>query len=126
MTDPHIPPPPPPPGGRCVVMANSGLATHFGANLRHHRRRARLSQKELAARASLDRTTIGLLERGERIPRLDTLLSLARALSVSAADLMRGLDEVWPASPPGVIALSARPDGAALAHEPVAPSQVDP
>ena len=58
------------------------LARRFGANLRHVRKQADLSQEEVGFRASLHRTEVGLLERGERVPRIDTLMKLAGALGV--------------------------------------------
>lgn len=36
-------------------------------------------------------TSIGKLERGERSPRFDTLVILARALDVAPAELLRGV-----------------------------------
>lgn len=59
-----------------------GVAATFGKNLCAARRRAGLSQEKVAFRADLHRTEIGLLERGERLPRIDTLLKLAGALGV--------------------------------------------
>ena len=67
------------------------VATHFGKNLVRHRKRACLSQEELGLRASLHRTEIGQLERGERLARIDTLLKLACALSVPPGDLLAGI-----------------------------------
>jgi transcriptional regulator with XRE-family HTH domain len=55
--------------------------------------RAGLSQEETAVRASLHRTAIGQLERQERVPRVDTLVKLAGALSIPPGDLLEGL--VW-------------------------------
>ncbi|HKB51634.1 MAG TPA: helix-turn-helix transcriptional regulator [Solirubrobacterales bacterium] len=55
--------------------ADLTVARRFGANLRQLRRQADLSQEEVGARASLHRTEIGLLERGARVPRIDTLVS---------------------------------------------------
>jgi transcriptional regulator with XRE-family HTH domain len=74
------------------------VAERFGSNLREVRRRAGLSQEELAFRASLHRTEIGLLERGIRVPRIDTLIKLAGGLEVDAADLLAGIE--WQAAPP--------------------------
>jgi transcriptional regulator with XRE-family HTH domain len=68
------------------------VAARFGKNLRRCRRRAGLSQEDLGFRSSLHRTEIGLLERGERVPRIDTLLKLAGALSVSPLELIAGID----------------------------------
>ena len=67
------------------------FAEQFGLNLAHHRRRADLSQEELGVRASLHRTAVGQLERGERIPRADTLVKVAGSLGVSPCDLLDGL-----------------------------------
>jgi transcriptional regulator with XRE-family HTH domain len=68
------------------------IASRFGKNLARCRRRANLSQEELGFRASLHRTEIGHLERGVRIARIDTLIKLAGALSVSPIDLLEGMD----------------------------------
>lgn len=46
----------------------------------------------MSFRASLHRTEIGLLERGARIPRIDTLAKLAGALGVPPADLLDGIE----------------------------------
>jgi len=63
----------------------------FAANLRACRKRAGLSQEALGFRASLHRTEIGVLERGARVPRIDTLVKLASALDVPPGDLMAGI-----------------------------------
>jgi transcriptional regulator with XRE-family HTH domain len=68
------------------------VAARFGANLLRCRTRAAMSQEELAHNSSLHRTEIGLLERGARIPRIDTLVKLAGALSVSPSELIEGID----------------------------------
>jgi transcriptional regulator with XRE-family HTH domain len=63
-------------------MAEPSLARLIGENLRHVRGKAGMSQEETGFRSGLHRTEIGLLERGERLPRIDTLLKLAGALGV--------------------------------------------
>jgi len=68
------------------------IATRFGQNLVLARKRASLSQEELAHQSALHRTEIGLLERGERIPRIDTLVKLAGALSIRPEELLEGID----------------------------------
>jgi len=68
----------------------------FRQNLRRLRRRAGLSQEHLAARASLHRTAIGLLENGERLPRIDTLMRLAASLEASPLELLEGIEWVPP------------------------------
>jgi transcriptional regulator with XRE-family HTH domain len=72
------------------------LARHFGANLRRQRRRAGLSQEELALRAALHRTEIGNLENGLRIPRLDTILKAAGGIEADPCELLDGI--AWRAS----------------------------
>jgi len=64
----------------------------FRANLRRLRVLSGLNQEQLAARTSLHRTAIGLMERGERLPRIDTLIRLAFALEVTPNDLLQGIE----------------------------------
>lgn len=58
------------------------VARRFGENLRRLRKRTGISQEELGLRCSLHRTEIGLLERGARVPRIDTLIKIASGLGV--------------------------------------------
>jgi DNA-binding XRE family transcriptional regulator len=68
------------------------LRHQFAKNLRQHRRRSGLSQERLAEICELDRTTIGLLERRERTPGLDTVVKLARGLELpSPCVLLEGI-----------------------------------
>jgi transcriptional regulator with XRE-family HTH domain len=64
------------------------LADKFALNLKNERLRKKLSQEALAAKAGLSVSYISMLERGQRTPPLDTLESLAKALSVSATSLL--------------------------------------
>lgn len=68
------------------------VAARFGKNLANERRAAGVSQEELGYRASLHRTEIGLLERGERTPRIDTVVKVAGGLDVSVEALVSGID----------------------------------
>jgi len=63
----------------------------FGRNLAYCRRRAKLSQEELAVRASLHRTAVGQLERGERVARVDTAIKLAGSLGIPPGELLDGM-----------------------------------
>lgn len=72
--------------------SGAAIAARFGDNLRHARKDAGLSQEEAGIRASLHRTEIGLLERGERIPRIDTAIKLAGAVSVPLSALTAGIE----------------------------------
>jgi transcriptional regulator with XRE-family HTH domain len=68
------------------------IARHFGRNLARCRKRVGLSQEELAVRASLHRTAVGQIERGERVARVDTLIKLAGSLSIPPGELLEGMD----------------------------------
>jgi ribosome-binding protein aMBF1 (putative translation factor) len=67
------------------------VAIRFGENLRRCRRIAGLSQEELGERASLHRTEIGMLEKGQRVARIDTLVQLAGAMAIPPEDLVAGI-----------------------------------
>lgn len=67
------------------------VAEKFGRNLARCRRRASISQEELGIRAALHRTEIGMLEQGTRLARVDTLLKLTGALSISPMELLEGI-----------------------------------
>ena len=72
------------------------VAERFGANLYRARKRAGLSQEGLGFAAGLHRTEVGLLERGQRLPRIDTLVKLAGALDIAPEALLEGI--VWSAA----------------------------
>ena len=60
----------------------------FALNLRIERKAQALSQERLALRAKIHRTEVSLLERGNRDPRLSTIVRLSRALDVPARCLL--------------------------------------
>ncbi|WP_420615412.1 helix-turn-helix domain-containing protein [Candidatus Palauibacter sp.] len=70
---------------------NDLLLVAFGEALRAKRKERGLSQEELAARASLDRSYVGGVERGERNISLINLNKLARALDLTLAELLADL-----------------------------------
>lgn len=76
-------------------MAGSAteIALRLGEILREARQRSGLSQEELSFRSGLHRTAVGQLERGERVPRADSVIRLAGALGVPAGDLLAGV--IW-------------------------------
>lgn len=65
------------------------LLQDFGARLRALREKRNLSQAQLANKGGFNRNYIGMVERGERNPRLDTLQRLADALDVELSLLMK-------------------------------------
>jgi transcriptional regulator with XRE-family HTH domain len=64
------------------------LQRHFGTTLRAERTARKLTQQSLAFEAGLSLTYIGEIERGQRMVSLDTLVRLATALNLSAAELL--------------------------------------
>jgi transcriptional regulator with XRE-family HTH domain len=90
----------------------TAVAEHFGENLRRVRKREDISQERLAKLASLHRTEIGYVERGERACRIDTLVKLVGALVVSPEELLEGLDWIPGPDADGTFAIGSQvPDG---------------
>jgi len=67
------------------------VSERFGENLLRVRQARKLSQENVADRATIHRTQISLIESGQRLPRLDTLLKLAGALEVPLPTLLEGI-----------------------------------
>ena len=67
------------------------LNRRFAENLVLLRGRAGLSQERTAERAGLHQTELSLLERGLRLPRLDTIVKLAGAIEIEPCELLAGM-----------------------------------
>lgn len=67
------------------------VAERFGQNVARCRKLAGLSQDDASIRASLHRTEISQIERGLRVPRIDTLVKLMGALEADAEELLEGI-----------------------------------
>ena len=90
----------------------------FGYQVSVRRKALRLTQRDLASRASLSQSYVGLIERGLRIPSLSTAAKIASALDTHIPDLLYPFDARWD---PGVIVLTVSP------HEfPRLPSRLTP
>ena len=74
---------------RCPGLASP--ADIFGRNLLRAREAAGLSQEALADKADMHRNEISLLERGQREPKIGTVVKLAKALGIPLTDLLKGL-----------------------------------
>jgi transcriptional regulator with XRE-family HTH domain len=61
----------------------------FGENVRRIRRLLNISQEELAHRADLHRTYIGMIERAEKNITLVNIQKIANALEVRIEDLLK-------------------------------------
>lgn len=56
----------------------------IGKNIRKYRVMKKLRQEDLAERADLSVNYVGAIERGEKIPALETLITIINVLEVSA------------------------------------------
>ena len=56
----------------------------IGRNIRKYRLMKKLRQEDLAERTNLTNNYIGAIERGEKLPSLETLIVIINALGVSA------------------------------------------
>lgn len=63
----------------------------FGKKVRDLRTKAGLSQEELAEKAGVHRTYIGMVERAEKNITLENIQKIATSLNISIGDLMRSL-----------------------------------
>ncbi|MFS0687810.1 helix-turn-helix transcriptional regulator [Sporosarcina sp. 179-K 8C2 HS] len=66
----------------------------YGIVLKKHRTEAKLSQEKLALKCNLDRTYVGMLERGERQPTISTLFIIAENLNISASNLIEEVEQL--------------------------------
>lgn len=60
----------------------------IGKNIRKYRTQKKLRQDQLAEKTDLSTNYIGMVERGEKVPALETFLKIANALEVSADMLL--------------------------------------
>lgn len=63
----------------------------FGKRVRDERLKQGLSQEQLAEKAGLHRTYIGMIERAEKNITLINIEKVAKALEISVEELLRGI-----------------------------------
>ena len=63
----------------------------IGDAIRQYRKRAKLTQEELAERADLNPKYLGEIERGEKIISIEALLRIAQALKTPIRAFFRGV-----------------------------------
>lgn len=56
----------------------------IGKNIRKYRQQRKMRQEDLAERTNLSVNYIGMIERGDKVPALDTFIVITNALGVSA------------------------------------------
>jgi transcriptional regulator with XRE-family HTH domain len=67
------------------------LGEQFGNNLSRCRRLSQLSRTEVADRVDVHPTYLGRLERGDALPRLDTIIKLSAGVNASPCTLLAGM-----------------------------------
>ena len=73
----------------------SGFSNHFGLAVRQSREALGWSQEQLAARADLNRSYVGEVERGQVAVSLPTIGKLAQALQVPQSTLVLHGEVLW-------------------------------
>jgi transcriptional regulator with XRE-family HTH domain len=69
-------------------MARTKLGHRVGRRVRARREARGISQAELAARVGVSANYVGLIERGSKVPTIETLFAFAKALDVKGAELL--------------------------------------
>lgn len=64
----------------------------LGQNIKFYRQENLMSQEQLADRASVHRTYIGSVERGERNLSLTNIVRISRALGIPPSTLLKGIE----------------------------------
>lgn len=68
-------------------MQKEPILVLFGRNVQNHRKALGLSQEQLADRAGVHRTYIGMIERAEKNITLVNIEKIAKALGIDITDL---------------------------------------
>ena len=63
----------------------------FGKRVREERAKLDLSQEELASRAGVHRTYVGMIERAEKNITLENIQKIAGALHIKLSDIFRDI-----------------------------------
>lgn len=77
-----------------MAQTKTVLSDAFSRVVKRHREKCGLSRAALAELSGLHQTYIGLLERGERSPNLDTAKAIASALNVSLGKLVNEAEKL--------------------------------
>jgi transcriptional regulator with XRE-family HTH domain len=70
---------------------NKTILEKFGERVREERLKQNLSQEELAARAGVHRTYIGMIERAEKNITLENIEKIAKALGISITNITKDI-----------------------------------
>ncbi|MFH0902292.1 MAG: helix-turn-helix transcriptional regulator [Pseudomonadota bacterium] len=79
-----------------LPMEKSNLAKRLGSRLQKMRNERGLTQEQVAESAGLVPNYVSEIERGAKLPTLDTLASVADALGVTLSEVVLGVDRPLP------------------------------
>jgi len=74
------------------------LATIFGEVLKELRKEAGISQEQLAYECELDRSFISMLERGLRMPTIETLFKISKAFKKAPFEIIKFVEQKFDAA----------------------------
>jgi transcriptional regulator with XRE-family HTH domain len=77
-----------------MAQVKSFLSDAFSQVVKKHREKRKLSRATLAEKSGLHQTYIGLLERGERSPNLDTAKAIAKSLNIPLGKLITEAEQI--------------------------------
>ncbi|MBI4517965.1 MAG: helix-turn-helix transcriptional regulator [Deltaproteobacteria bacterium] len=83
-----------------MTTARPKFSQVFNGVVRRHRLSQGVSQEALSEKADIDRTYVGLLERGQRAAGLDVAKKLATALGLTLTAMIEETEREWEASAP--------------------------
>jgi transcriptional regulator with XRE-family HTH domain len=78
-----------------MAQTQSAMSDAFSRVVKKHREKKGLSRAVLARIAGLHQTYIGLLEREERSPNLDTARAIADALGLPLSQMIAEAERNW-------------------------------
>lgn len=74
--------------GFLVMIELSQIAKLLGGRIRTLRKKMMLKQSQFAQMVGMSRDAIGLIERGKKLPRLESLYKIASNLNISLSKLL--------------------------------------
>lgn len=74
-------------------MMDKSLAKAFGETLKELRGKAGISQEDLANECDLDRSFISMLERGLRVPTIETLFKISKAFEKAPFEIIKIVEQ---------------------------------
>lgn len=74
-----------------MMKEKSAILIKFGRVVREERQKLNLSQEELAYKANVHRTYIGMIERAEKNITLENIEKIAKALGQDIASLFKSI-----------------------------------